>query len=123
MAYTLDGNNLGSIQSETVKKTAQITPLPLPLSDSNQTDVFDFGGVIRTISLTTVKSGNTAALQSLITALNNILDGDQVSTVPYVSDLFGTINVKLMDVSFTYVAGKPLTMTMSIRLVESSSRG
>lgn len=131
MAYTLNGNDLGNMQTEDIRKTPQVTPLPIPLSDSDETDVFDFGGVIRTITITTWKDGAISTLQGLINSLESIVDGDQSTTVTYHSDLLdgttkypdGNVDVKITNLNYIYDRETPRRLILTLTLTEASDRG
>ena len=120
---TLDGNDLGEVQNEKVRKEAQLETFPIALTDSDETDVFDYGGVIKTITVDTLKTGTLSDLQSLKDAIEAILNGDQSITVPYVSEVHGTLYVKIRDVDYTFISGVPEQLRMTTHLVESSDRG
>ena len=61
---TLNGLNLGKLQTIGNEKNANIVPLPIPTEDSNETEVFDMLGVVRTIALGGVFVGTLAVADS-----------------------------------------------------------
>lgn len=127
MAYSLagillnDGNSI--LQSENMVKAPQLTPLPVPLADSTSTDTFDFGGVIRTITIDGVYVGTQAEINTFMESIEDIANGNQATTIAFVSDVRGTFNVKIDNVDSTYSAGRSRQIAYTIRLIESSSRG
>lgn len=128
MAYTIAGiTSLGSIQEENVSKEANLTALPLYLSDSDDTDVFDFGGVVRLVTLTGIRSDTTANLQTFVGEIMGLITGAQEPPdypKDYHSDtLNATIKVKFLNVNYNYVAGDPRKIYYIIRMIESSSTG
>jgi len=121
---TLDGNDMGNVQIEGGKKIANMTELPLPLSDSDATEVFDFGGSVRTFTVPTLQTGATVgALKTILDTFLALLNGDQSSTVAYVSDLSGTINVKVRSIDYAFTAGSPNILELNFVLIQASGLG
>ena len=120
-------NALGDIQIENCVKGAFLTDMPLFGSDSDETDVFDFGGTVRKIILTAFKTGTPTELATFTIALNTLINGDQSPDqkypIDYVSDLLGTIKVKIDNISLTWAAGQPTILRYTIQMIESSSVG
>lgn len=140
MTYTLGGatspnttwgsywNALGTVQSEGVTKTAsQMMESPLFMADSDQTDVFDFGGAVRIITIEVIKDDTAANLTTFTQALMTLIQGDQSPDkgypIDYVSDLLGTVKVKIQNISFTWIAGEATKLGYTIKMIESSSVG
>ena len=103
-----------------------LTPLPLFGEDSDNTDVFDFGGAIKTINLTGVYVDTTVAnVKTSIDDMENLVNGNQSSEngypLSFVDDYRGTLNVKIMQVQTTKVRGEPLIMRWVVKLVESNT--
>jgi len=127
--YTLDGNDLGEVQSERIVKESFLEPFPIALTDSNETDVFDYGGVVKRITVTLWKKGTLSELQSLMDTLDAINDGDQTTTVKYQSDTVGTggnpgtIEVKIEKIDYDYRAGITGRLIINLNLIEASDRG
>lgn len=122
---TLDGDGRALIIENTARKEAPLIPMPLYLSDSNLTDVFDFGGVIKTFTLTGTYTGTLAQQISFIDSIEAFLQGHQDTSAGYpitfTDDLRGTKKVKVMDFDSTKVEGQPTRITWTLKLVESSS--
>lgn len=124
-------NYFGLVQDESVGKTADLAPMPLYGSDSAATDVFDFGGTVRIITLMIEKTSTSAAnMASFLTALLGLIQGDQSPDYSYpftyTSTLLGAIKVKVasIDVSVTIPRDvAQLTCTYTIKFIESSSIG
>ncbi len=113
------------ISENRCRKEAIITPMPLYLKDSEDTDVFDFGGVIKTITLTGVFAGaNQAACKTWIDSVEDLIQGHQDKSAGYpltfINDLRGTLKVKIMDFESTQEAGETVSCTWVIKLIESS---
>ena len=120
-----DGDYRIIVENE-CRKDGNLTILPLYLNDADATDVFDFGGAVKIITLTgyTIKS-TVAALNIWIAALESLIQGHQDTDAgaPYtfVDDLRGTLKVKVLEVSSHYVAGEPTRLNWTIKLVNSST--
>jgi len=116
------------LQEESVSKEANLTLMPLFGSDSNLTDVFDFGGVTRTITITAVRKDTPANIAAFVQGtLLALMQGDQSPTqnypYTYTSTLLGTVKVKFMSIDLNYVAGDPRRLRYTIKMVESSTVG
>lgn len=119
--FTFDSTNEGIITNENVTKDANLMPFPLIGLDSDETDVFDFGGTTRMITLTVEKSGTTSAINTFIqTKLLALINGDQSDTLTYVSDRLGTVYVKVMNVTFDIVGGTPTKFIYTLKLIEAT---
>lgn len=120
-----DGAN-AVISENDCRKESVLTILPLYLSDSDLTDVFDFGGVIKLITLTGVYIGaNVAALKSWVDSVEALQQGHQDidAGAPYtfVDDLRGSIKVKILDFTSTKTEGDSTRISWTIKLVQSST--
>ncbi len=99
--------------------------LPLYLNDSDLTDVFDFGGTVKTINLTGSYIADTVAeLKTWIDSIEALIQGHQdvQAGAPYslVDDLRGTIKVKILNFHSTFVQGEPTRISWTLKLVQSS---
>ena len=111
-----------------VAKESNLTPMPLYGNDSDATDVFDFGGVTKTISLKGVYVADTVAeLKTWIDSIEALQQGKQdVSEgAPYefVDDLRGTMNVKVSGFNSEYVEGSVTKIEWNLDLIQASSNG
>lgn len=132
MAYSIAGIELqpaggkGVVQEESVKKEAMLTVTPAYLLDSDETYVFDFGGAQRTINIVGKYTGSLNEIKSFINSLQGLVQGHQDFKAgypkDYVSDLLGTVKVKIMSFEFTWVAGEPSVVYYNLRLIESSTK-
>jgi hypothetical protein len=112
------------LESESVRKESNLTPMPLFGFDSNQTDVFDFGGATRTITLSCVHIGTPAEHATFWTnVLSPLVNGNQATVTVYISTLLGTLNVKIMDIDLSFVGGDVRRLRYTIKLIESSTIG
>ena len=126
---TLDGDGKSFIIDNTVRKEAILIIQPLYLRDSDETDVLDFGGTIKTITLTGIyDDGSRAALKTFIESVEALIQGQQdpKSDPPYPLDfadeLRGNIKVKLMDFESSQTAGEVTKGIWTLKLVQSSER-
>jgi hypothetical protein len=125
-SITLHDGASAIIVENNCRKESSVTVLPLYLSDSDQTDVFDFGGTVKLITLTGVYLGvNTAALKTWIDSVEVLIQGHQDTDAGYpltfTDDLRGTIKVKIMDFDSTFAEGNQTRIDWSIKLVQSST--
>jgi len=119
-------NALGQIQRETVRKSTFIQAVPLFGSDSSNTDVWDYGGVVRRITLEVKKIDTSANLATFVAALYTLANGDQSTDnnypVNFTSDMLGAnIKVKFETIDHTWVAGSPTILNYTIVMIESST--
>lgn len=108
------------------QKTSNLTVIPLYLADSQDTEVFDFGGVTKTISLSGFYIHDTPAnLKTWIDSVDALQQGHQDvdAGAPYtfVDDLRGTLKVKVMDFTSSQAPGEPTRISWTLKLVESST--
>lgn len=100
--------------------------MPLYLSDSDETDVFDFGGTIKIINLTGVYTDtSTANLKTWLESVEALIQGHQDTEAGYpltfTDDLRGTIKVKVMDFDTTWAQGDVSRINWTLKLVQSST--
>lgn len=123
---TLHDGSTAIITENNCRKESVLTALPLYLSDSDLTDVFDFGGVTKIINLTGVYIGaNVAALKSWLESVEALIQGHQDVDAGYpldlVDDLRGTIKVKIFDFDTTQVEGTSTKITWALKLIQAST--
>jgi len=121
-------NQFGKIQEEHPHEEADLSPLPLYESDSGETDVFDFGGVVRTITLVITKTtDSSSAMASFLTALFGLIPGAQDPEhgypFTYTSTLLGAIKVKVAEIDVLTLSPTELLCEYTIKLIESSEVG
>ena len=121
------GQTLGSILEESGSVESSLLVFPLPFSDSEDTDVQDFGGVVNNTTLQGILTDTPANLAISWAAIKGLVNGDQSSDnnypLSYVSDVQGTIKMKFHTVTFTYIAGIPRKLGYSIKMVQASNNG
>ena len=124
-SITLQGDGKAFILENSCRKEAILTPMPLYFMDSDHTDVFDFGGTIKTITLTGKYVGDSISdCKSFIDSVEALIQGHQDIDAGYpltfTDDLRGTIKVKVMDFDSTWVEGEPHEITWTLKLIQAS---
>lgn len=114
------------IKDNDCRKESSLAIMPLYLSDADETDVFDYGGVVKIITLSgSYIATSTANLKTWIESVEALQNGHQDTDTGYpltlVDDLRGTIKVKIMDFSSTSAEAVPTRITWSLKLVQSST--
>ena len=123
---TLNGGTSSFIQSNQSKKESILTPLPLYLTDSEDTEVFDYGGTIKSINITGVYVGTTVAnIKQFIDDMEGLIQGHQEPSDGYplslVDDYRGTVLVKIMDFDSTNEAAETLIIRWTLKTVQAST--
>jgi len=103
-----------------------LTVLPLYLSDSDETDVFDYGGTTKIITLTGIYMGaNVATLKTFVDSVEALIQGHQDVQAGYpltfTDDLRGTIKVKIFDFNSTFAEGHSTKIDWTLKLVQSNT--
>ena len=124
MAATLAGVPLDNIQQITQSKVGNIMPIPIPMGDSDQTEVFDLGGNLETISVEGYYTSDSVAnTKTKVDALLALFDGSQDTAISLITDQTGTLSVKIADVSITWSIGDTPTSVVAnygIKLLRST---
>lgn len=120
MAYSLGGTSLDYVTSEKCIKQSGLYKQVMPTLDSNQTITIDLFGAERTIAISgKFVRDNVAALATISTTMLSKINGNQ-ATITYVSDLLGTVNVKVNSVDLSWVEGTTQILEFSIELIETA---
>ena len=122
----IDNGGNAVVTENDCKKESNLAIMPLYLSDSDATDVFDYGGVVKTITLSGSYTAVSVALiktwvESIEALQNGHQDTDAGYPLTFVDDLRGTIKVKIMDFSSTKTEAAVSRITWSLKLVQSST--
>lgn len=125
-SLTLEGDGQAFIGENSARKEALLTPMPLYLLDSEQTDVFDYGGVIKTVNLSGVYVATSKAeAKDFMDAVEAIIQGHQDTAAGYpltfTDDYRGVLKVKIMDCETTKSEGEPLIVRWTLKIVEAST--
>jgi hypothetical protein len=113
------------INVNTCAKDSTLTPQGFYLSDSDETDVFDFGGVVKTLNISgSYTASSLANLKIWIESIEALQQGHQDidAGAPYtfVDDLRGTIKVKINSFDSTFNEGEVARATWNLKLTQSS---
>ncbi len=119
---TLDGNNLGNIQTESQIKDSSLFNQPLPGTDSSISILLDLFGVTRIIRIDGIKADSAANLNTFIVAIEALIAGGQTG-VTYASSLstFGNKTVFVKSFNWNYIKGDPNKISYSLELVEGAA--
>lgn len=125
-SITLEGDGLSFIGEDSVRKEAIMTPMPLYLLDSDETEVFDIGGTMKSLNISGIYIGaSVAACKTWMDALEALINGHQDTDsgypVNYVSDFRGTVKVKILETETTKQAGEPLIVRWVLKLLQAST--
>ncbi|MFQ5621280.1 MAG: hypothetical protein ACE5FT_05540 [Candidatus Nanoarchaeia archaeon] len=121
---TYSGNTitLTEVQVERANKKANLTTIPFPLSDSSQTDVFDYMGVTREVDIEGVHVATSIAnLTGWLGSMMGLVQGAQTGSSLYVSTHIGSIIVKVWNFEYDWRGGNPLSVKWNMKLVESTA--
>jgi len=127
----LDGTNatgVAVIQENDGKKEASLVPMPLWQQNSDETEVWDFGGVSKHFTLTGRYTDTSVAnIKTWVDSIEDLIQGHQDSTatnatypLTFVDDLRGGVKVKILDFNTVKVEGEVLVITWTLRLMEAS---
>jgi len=122
----IDNGGNAVVTENDCKKESNLAIMPLYLSDADATDVFDYGGVVKTITLSGSYTAETvAAIKTWVESIEALQNGHQDTDTGYpltfVDDLRGTLKVKIMDFSSTKTEAAVSRITWSLKLVQSST--
>jgi hypothetical protein len=129
MAYEIDGNDIGNVSEENHSKSSELDIMPMPLSDADDAQAWDFEGAIRSIRVTGQYSASSKAdiMDNFITKIQDIVNGNQSGTVTYHSDFYGEgagltgdFEVKLNSFGWRYMTTSPLIVEYDITMTEAA---
>ena len=124
-SMVLEGDGNSFIAENSCRKEAILSPLPLYTKDSDDTDVFDFGGTIKTLTLSGVFIGATkAACKTFIDTGEAFIQGQQDPQNGYpktlTDDFRGTPKVKVESFESSKEKGEPLFVRWTFKFIQSS---
>jgi len=117
---------LDVVNEESMKKGSELTDMPMPLSDSDEVECWDFTGCTREIKISgTISGANpTALMTAFVDKMDAIVDGDQDIVSVYHSDFYalgagtGDFNVKVQPYKWTYIGGESCSIKYDITMTE-----
>jgi len=120
-ATYLAGTLLEGCDTVRMNKGGNIIQLPMPGEDSDQTELFDFGGSIESYSVAGTFLGEESDIQNFITQFTALVDGNQVTTVAFTCALFAS-NQDVMIMSFDFTLALPGNqLTYSFKLAKGNA--
>lgn len=120
MAYTLNGNSLGTVNKEENTKDAGLFFMPLPTRDSDEAIQLDIFGTTRTINISGRYTSSDGTIATFISAMEALINGSQ-SAVVFHSDKSGAnYNVLIASFSWTSEEGGVNFVDYSISMQEGS---
>ena len=122
MSTSVGGIDLGEIQSERQNKNGNLFQMPMPLSDSNETILFDMFGMMRTINIDGIFTGTDAQHVTFINAIETIMDGNQSGSA-FISSKTGFSNKTVFIDSFDWRVDKADVSKISYSLTLKEGAG
>lgn len=117
---TLEGVDLGTINSETSTKSSSLFNFPMPLSDSDEAILMDIFGTSRTITLDGVKVGVVADLRTFVNDIEAIQNGEQSGSTFISSWTNSNKTVLIQDFTHTKIEADESKVGYSLTLTEGS---
>jgi hypothetical protein len=102
---SLNSTDLGDIQTERQSKNGNLFQMPLPTQDSNTAILYDFFGMMRTISISGIITGTDATQVTFIDAMEAIANGAQTG-VTFISSKTGFANKTVYIDNFEWTVQK-----------------
>lgn len=118
-APTLNGSPLGNVQTIAWNKDANLINIPFPEGDSAATETYDLLGVVKVITVNGSFTGTTAVVKAAVDVISAIIDGDQSTSVNFVTDEVGTLAVKIAAFDVTWEVPSNVA-TYSLKMIEGS---
>lgn len=123
MTYTIEGTELGYIQSESISSSSGLTPIALPDTDASDQLLIPTTGPVVRISIRGIKTGNTATIQTFVDNLKDwTAKGGKISesNLTYNSDLNGSFSVRVIDGNWEYTAESSNKLSYSLVMIQGS---
>lgn len=123
MAYTLDGTDLGEVQTLGDNYESGVTPITAALGDSEKTEAIKVINAIESFPITGIITGNTATLRAFRVSFRAWMAGsgsenESPNKITFHSDIDdANFNVVVMTGSNTYVNGSPEKIEYRLELL------
>lgn len=121
---TYSGNvyDFGINTQENIKKDSNLMIIPFPTMDSYATDVFDYMGVTKEITLNGVFiSDNLGSQTAWIGSMFGLIQGGQTGSTHYASPVIGSpFMVKVQNFEYTREMADISRLHWTLKLIESS---
>ncbi len=127
MVYTIqddvDTTTLPNIQSDKLKSSNGLTPIPLPDSDASEAILIPILGPLTNLTVNGIATGSVSTLQTFITKMKKwIADGGKISkdNVTYVTTLNGTFSVRVVNGDWSWDKGNPNILPYFLEMVQGT---
>lgn len=123
MTYSLGAyTDIGVVISEEHSKDSGLFQMPMPGSNSSAAFLLDIFGASKTITISGKYSGTAGNIQTFITWLEGLVNGNQTTTKVFHTDKAssGDYNVYVMSVSWKSEEGAPLLVEYTIQMMEGA---
>jgi len=116
-------SNLGEVQSERQTKSSQLFQYPLPGMDSSDAILLDIMGVLRTVTIESVKTDTVANIKTFMENIEATINGEQGNGLVFTSSLLGEMSGKFFidNVDWNYIAGEPTIVKFTMNLIQGST--
>ena len=119
---TIEGIDLGNLQTEEVNQSAGVTQMALPDSKSSDAMLIPTTGPTVKISLSGIYTGNLTSLRAFISNLADwITKGGDLNSqnLEFIGDLNpGPFSIRVTDGNWKWEAGDPNKISWSLSLLE-----
>jgi len=115
-------SNLGEVQSERQTKASSLFQYPIPGEDSKDAVLLDIMGVLRNVTIESVKNDTAANIKTFIENIEITQNGSQGSGLVFTSSLLGEMDGKFYIDNFdwSYIAGEPTIVKFTMHLIQGS---
>jgi len=107
-----------------IKKSANLMELPMPLSDSSDTDVFDFMGCTKKITLNGVfdaANNGSSAIIGFTGSVDSLIQGQQTYSTLKSINIAGSLIVKADNFNYDYLRGNPNSIRYNLTLIQTTT--
>lgn len=122
---TLQGDSKAFVVSNTASVEAVFISTPKYGSDPSETDVLDYGGAVKIITLEGIYVDTMANIKTFVESCEALINGIQSKSEGYpltfTDTLRGTKLVKVMNFMSTLIEGEATTISWTLKLIESSN--
>ena len=126
--YSVNGVDLGEIQTDSAIKDSGLMNIPLPLSDSSSLESLDILGATKSMTIGGLYIGQIADLRLFLSNMEGFITGQQnvggsgTGYSIFHSYLEGkNMFVKIVSFDRNWIAGNPLVLEYTLRMIEVST--
>jgi len=118
---SIDGQDLGTVSSESSTKSSNLFNQPLPFSDSDQALIMDLLGTSRLITVEGKKTGAAAVLRTFVENIETVQNGEQSGSTFVSSWTNSNKNVLIQDFTHTKTAADESKVAYTLTLLEGTA--